>query len=223
MKEFLMILGLAIGAFVLWSLYPSIKDKLYGAKSTAQKAEGIFKKDMSADYARCTFYIFNDYTKGYSQSEWKDYYQKQTTGLEKGSPAYMEAIAPIVNAVVVDETGYLYRRGMENLRARYIPFQPGVNDNISLNFFVEPYEYKKSKSAVAANSYPASRSSAEDDKRRARVTAEHEMRQAEWEYTHALQMYEKYKGKIGETTYKAKERSAYAALLSARAKYDSLK
>lgn len=223
MYEFLTILGLAAGAAVVWFLYPSIKGLLYKAKSTVGKIETIMKRDLSPECARCTFYAFHDYSKEYSQREWMEYYQNQTKGLDKKSQAYADALAPFANAIVVCETGIYQRRGMETLRTRYIHFEPGVNDSVSLNFFVEPYEYKKSTKAPASYRRPAQRSAEDEERSMARARAQRELKQAEWEYTHAVQMHTQFKGKVGETEWKTKESSAYAALLSARAKYESLK
>lgn len=223
MNEFLIFLGLALGAALVVFLYPTIRDLLYKAKSTTGKIEVILKKDMSQECARCTFYAFHDYSKQYSQREWMQYYQEQTKGLDKKSQAYADALVPFANAIVVQENGMFQRRGMENLRCKYIYFEPGVNDSVSLNFFVEPYEYKKSKIVPSSFKRTNQRTQEEEDRGRARAAAQHELKQAEWEYSHAMQMHKSCKGKVGETHWKTKEASAYAALLSARAKYDSLK
>ena len=103
------------------------------------------KKDMSSKCARCTFYAFNDYSNGYSQNEWKEFYKERVSSKEwdKKSEEYAEAVAPFVNAIVVGDDGYYVRRGMENLTAAIKRFEPGINDRVSLNYFVEPYEYVK--------------------------------------------------------------------------------
>ena len=122
-------------------------DMLFGKKSLSKKAENVLKKDFSPKYARCTFYAFNDYSNGYSQREWMEYYNERTQNdtVNKDTQEYIEAVAPLVNAVVVGDDGYLVRRGMENLVHSLVRFMPGKNDCISLNYYVEPYEYTKDK------------------------------------------------------------------------------
>ena len=145
-KVFLTMLGVLAGAVVVLFIYNAfIKKALLKGKSIAGKAESVLKKDMSSKCSRCTFYMNNDYANGYSQKEWMDLYEERVSSKEwdKKSEEYAEAVAPFVNAIVVGDDGYLVRRGMENMVNSLERFQAGINDSISLNYFVEPYEYVK--------------------------------------------------------------------------------
>lgn len=151
MQVFLIMIGVLVGAAVVFFIYNVfIKDALLKGKSIAAKAESLLKKDMSSKYARCTFYMNNDYDNGYSQSEWLQLFKEEVVdkGLEKDSEEYAEAVAPFINAIVV-EGKYYMRRGMQNLEHSGECFDAGVNDRISLNYFVEPYEYAKDTKRAA--------------------------------------------------------------------------
>ena len=92
----LKIMGIVFGAAILWFIYTIfIKDKLLQRKSIAGKVESILKKDMSSKYARCIFYMDNDYDNGYSQSEWLNLFKKSIADKEwdKNSQEYTEAVA----------------------------------------------------------------------------------------------------------------------------------
>ena len=85
-----------------------------------------------------------------SQADWQKYCQESIDNtLDKNSQEYVEAVAPILNAIVLDKEGYYLRRGMENLERSLQRFLPGVNDRISLNYYVEPYEYFENKELAA--------------------------------------------------------------------------
>ena len=144
MKVMLIMLGLIVGGVIAWIVYTNISNNVAkNSKNIAKKAEHIIKKDMSSKCARCTFYMNNDYDNGYSQSEWLKAFKESVIDKEwdKESEEYAEAVAPFINAIVVDDTNYYLRRGMENMAHTCAKFQPGVNDRVSLNYFVEPYEY----------------------------------------------------------------------------------
>ncbi len=144
-KVFLIMMGVLAGAVVVFFIYNVfIKEALLKGKSIAGKAEGMLKKDLSSKCADCTFYMNNDYDNGYSQREWMDLYKERVSSKEwdKKSEEYAEAVAPFVNAIVV-EGKYYMRRGMQNMEHTGVCFDPGVNDSISLKYFVEPYEYVK--------------------------------------------------------------------------------
>ena len=124
---------------------------LFNKMSLAAKVESIMKKDLSPAYARATFYIYYDYSHKMCQAEWQRYCNERIDpSLDKNSQEYAEMVAPIANAIVVDG-GYYKRRGMEDLERSLQRFMPGVNDMISLNYFVEPYKYSKNE-ALAAKS-----------------------------------------------------------------------
>ncbi len=119
--------------------------QLKSKKNLVDKIGMLLQKDLSPDFARAVFYIDNDYDNGMSQAEWKKYCEdiiRQHP--DKNSKEYAEAVAPIANAIVNND-GVYGRRGMEYLNGRYIRFEPGLNDRISLNYFVEPYEYRKNE------------------------------------------------------------------------------
>lgn len=150
--EGLWIIGLVIGVPVVWFIYVVfIKEKLLQEKSIASKAASVIKKDMSSNCARCTFYAFNDYENGYTQAEWIKFYNERTKNdtLDKNSQEYIEAVAPIINAIVVSENDFYVRRGLENLNHALQGFEPGVNDDITFKYFVEPYEYIKDEENAA--------------------------------------------------------------------------
>ena len=133
-----------------FGLNHKIKRLLFNRMRLSEKVAFIIKTDLSSKYARCKFYINNDYTNGYTQAAWQTYCQEKVDNtLDKNSQEYAEAVAPIVNAIVVGGDGYLLRRGMENMEHSLERFLPGVNDRISLNYFVEPYEYVKDEKLAA--------------------------------------------------------------------------
>lgn len=164
----LKIMGIVFGAAILWFIYTIfIKDKLLQRKSIAGKVESILKKDMSSKYARCIFYMDNDYDNGYSQSEWLNLFKKSVADKEwdKNSKEYTEAVAPFLNAIVVADEGHYIRRGCEFIENTLTPFIPAHNDRISLNYFVEPYEYiKNEESAKAYFKARGGASKSEDEK-----------------------------------------------------------
>lgn len=170
--------GIAVGLVVVLYIGRILfRDKIQllarSKQSPAKKADSVLKKDFSSKFARCTFYALNDYANGYSQSEWLDYYKERTRNntLDKNSQEYVEAVAPLVNAVVVGADKFLVRRGMENLERSLQRFMPGVNDRISLNYFVEPYKY-------VHNEKLAAKSLAEEQLRREAYERERPIREA---------------------------------------------
>lgn len=166
MKVMLTMLGVIVVGVVAWIVYTNISNNVAkNSKNIAKKAEHIIKKDMSSKCARCTFYMNNDYDNGYSQSEWLKAFKESVIDKEwdKESEEFAEAVAPFINAIVVDDTNYYLRRGMQNMAHALEKFQPGVNDRISLNYFVEPYEYNK------------------DEEREAQSKSEEKLRQKKWE------------------------------------------
>jgi len=153
MTEFLVMLGVVFGAFAVFFIYNVfIKDALLKGKSIAGKAESLLKKDMSSKCARCTFYMNNDYGNGYSQSEWLKLFKERVADKEwdKNSQEYTEAVAPFINAIVVANEGHYIRRGCEFIENTLTPFSPAHNDQISLNYYVEPYEYIKNEESAKA-------------------------------------------------------------------------
>ncbi len=163
MKVFLTMLGVVFGGVIAWIVYLNIGNNMAkNCKNIAKKAEILLKKDMSSKYARCTFYINNDYDNEYSQSEWLDYYKECTEGLDKDSKEYTEAVAPFINAIVVSNIGHYIRRGCEFRENTGEVFVPGRNDRISLNYFVEPYKYVKNEVRTAKRSESPQRSHSGD-------------------------------------------------------------
>lgn len=119
-------------------------------KSPAEKMEMIMKKDSSPKYAEAAFYIENNYDNRMRQTAWLEYCQKRIDNtLDKNSKEYAEAVAPILNAVVVGQNGYYLRRGMEDLARSYKRFLPGLNDRVLLNYYIEPYKYIENKELKA--------------------------------------------------------------------------
>ena len=119
-------------------------------KSLAEKVEMIMKKDSSPKYAEAAFYIGNNYHHKISQTAWLEYCQERIDNtLDKNSQEYAEAVAPIVNAIVVDKYGYYLRKGMEDMNRKFKRFLPGLNDRVSLNYYAEPYKYIENKELAA--------------------------------------------------------------------------
>lgn len=137
-------------AFHFFGWGEKVKKYLFNSASLEKKVENIIKTDLSSKYARATFYIGNNYHHKMSQADWQKYCQESIDNtLDKNSQEYVEAVAPILNAIVLDKEGYYLRRGMENLERSLQRFLPGVNDRISLNYYVEPYEYFENKELAA--------------------------------------------------------------------------
>ena len=137
-------------AFHFFGWGEKVKKYLVNSASLEKKVENIIKTDLSPKYARASFYIGNNYHHKMSQADWQKYCQENIDNtLDKNSQEYVEAVAPILNAIVLDKEGYYLRRGMENLERSLQRFLPGVNDRISLNYYVEPYEYFENKELAA--------------------------------------------------------------------------
>lgn len=222
MGIFLTMFGIVFGGFIVWIVYTNISNNMgKNSKNIANKAELIIKKDMSSKYARCTFYMNNDYDNGYSQSEWLKLFKEDVIDkeLDKDSEKYAEAVAPFINAIVVDDTGFYARRGTENLEHSGNQFNPGVSDEISMGYFVEPYEYVKDKENAAkyAQVKAQTKTTVSYD------SSASDLRKAKKRYEDAVFNHKRFKGSSLETFYELQEKEAYAALLSAQAKYDSRK
>ena len=219
-----------------------VKKFLFNKMSLEKKVENIIKTDFSSKYARCKFYINNNYKHGYSQTEWQEYYQKQVDNtLDKNSQEYAEAVAPILNAIVLDKEGYYMRRGMEDMSKKLERLRIGENDHISLNYYIEPYKYTKHKQSQAireqyANMSPTeysnpvcyeetspTHSTKSGNSLLQRMQAERDLRVAKQRYREATSARVKYKGTSWESTYEAREKQAYAEMLSAQIKYDNTK
>ena len=145
MGVFLTMLGVVFGGVIVWIVYMNISNNMAkNSKNIAKKAEIMIKRDMASKFEECTFYMNNDYDNGYSQKEWMNLYKERVIDkeLDKDSEEYAEAVAPFVNAIVVDGKFYM-RRGMENKEHSGEHFDPGINDKISTGYFIEPYEYVK--------------------------------------------------------------------------------
>ena len=232
---------LAVGYFFFgWD--EKVKKYLFNRMSLEKKFESIIKTDLSSEYARCKFYINNNYKHGYTQTEWQEYYQKQIDStLDKNSQEFAEAAAPILNAIVLDKEGYYMRRGMEDMSKKLERLRIGENDHISLNYYIEPYKYTKHKQSQAikeqyANMSPteysnpvcyeetsSTHSTKSGDSFHQRMQAQRDLRVAEREYRSAVVAHKKFQGTASETMYEMREKRAYAALLSAQAKYDNTK
>ncbi len=150
------ILALIFGV-PLWFLYTLNAEKIYNfwfkKQKLAKKVAITIKKDRSSDCARATFYINNNYDRKISQAEWLKYCQEIIRQpLDPNSQEYAEAVAPIINAIVVGDYGYYVRRGAENMVGTLTQFEPGENDRISLNYFIEPYEYHENAALAAKSS-----------------------------------------------------------------------
>ena len=213
---------LAVVLLILRSVFGiKLKELISSKKSISKKVESIMKRDFSSKFARCTFYAFHDYSNGYAQSEWMDYYKQRTQNhtLDKNSQEYTEAIAPLMNAIVVDEHGYYARRGGEDMYGGHVEFIPGNNDRISLNYFIEPYEYVKTKGHTQTTKRPQTR----DDRDSSVNMAYAELRKAQAHYIKAKNIYEARQDSSMAGFYKGEADKAYAAMLSAQIKYDSLK
>ena len=227
-EVFLTMLGVLAGAVVVLFIYNAfIKKALLKGKSIAGKAESILKKDMLSKCARCTFYMNNDYDNGYSQKEWMDLYKERVSSKEwdKKSEEYAEAVAPFVNALVVDDRGYFVRRGTESLLNQLEKFIPGNSDNITVGYFIEPYKYyrhKATKQTQTEQDYKAT-SAESGSASLSRMQAQRELFFAQKRYRDATSARVKHKGTLHEGIYEAREKEAYAKMLSAQIKYDNSK
>lgn len=189
-KVFLTMLAVLFGGVIAWIVFLNIGNNMAkNCKNIAKKAEILLKKDMSSKYARCTFYINNDYDNEYSQSEWLDYYKECTEGLDKDSKEYTEAVAPFINAIVVSNIGHYIRRGCEFRENTGEVFVPGRNDRISLNYFVEPYKYVKNEvrrtSSTQTRTTTVSHNSSSD---RLTLAEKREIDRAQHNYNYAVRM-----------------------------------
>ena len=192
MQVFLTMMGVLVGAVVVFFIYNVfIKNASLKGKSIAKKAEVLLKKDMSSKCARCTFYMNNDYDNGYSQNEWLKLFKENIADKEwdKESKEYAEAVAPFINAIVVSQMGHYIRRGCENIEGSYTPFSPGYNDDISLNYFVEPYKYVKNEvrrtSSTQTRTTTVSHNSSSD---RLTLAEKREIDRAQRNYNYAVRM-----------------------------------
>lgn len=228
MTEFLVMLGVVFGGAVLFFIYVNyIKPAQLSGKSIEGKAESLLKKDLSSGYARYTFYQYHNYNKAYSQTEWKILYeavQIAIKALDKDSKEYAELLAPFINAIVVDESGYYARRGMENRAHSGEKFMPGVNDRVSLNYFVEPYKYVKDEQRAAesvqaeqeAKQERAQRAAASHDENRLTQSEKNEINRAEARYNRAVRNATSHPE---NNFYKQEEKSAHAEYMRVLAKY----
>lgn len=205
MKIFLTMLGVVFGGVIAWIIYLNISNNMAkNSKSIARKAEIMIKKDMSSKRARCTFYMNNDYDNGYSQSEWLKLFKREVIdkGFEKDSEEYKAAVAPFINAIVVEGTYYV-RRGMQNMAHSLEKFLPGINDDISLNYFVEPYEYVKNEVRTSNYAQPKTTTVSRD-------SSASDLRKAQKAYSDAVYNHKRFKGGPLETYYELQEKKAYA-------------
>lgn len=209
---FYLIIFIAAGYYFFFGGKEKLKRYLFERKSLAEKAEMIMKQDFSPEYARASFYIGNNYHHKMSQADWQKYCQESVdNALDKNSQEYAEAVAPILNAIVLDAEGYYLRRGMEDMSRKLVRFQIGVNDDISLNYFVEPYKYYRNKvvQQPQAESAPSTQSQPSD----------YALKRAEENYKRALRQSQRFKGTKMESVYANNEKRAFAELLSEQAKY----
>lgn len=195
MEIFLTMLGVVFGAFavffVAFFIYNVfVKNALLKGKSIAEKTEGVLKKDMSSKCTRCTFYMNNDYDNGYSQSEWLKLFKESVADKEwdKNSEEFAEAVAPFINAIVIAEEGHYFRRGFEFIENTLTPFRPGYNDRISLNYFVEPYEYVENEVRRANPAQPKTTVSHNSSSDRLTLDEKRELDRAEQKYNFAIRM-----------------------------------
>jgi len=155
-----------------------------------QKAEKKAQKALEKDFANATkrakFYIDNNYSKPYSQAEWRALIDKMQKKFDdeddriaqmeqpadmndashptnkaraKNDAARKKFDAQIYNAIVVAEEGHYIRRGGEYLERQLIPFSPGHNDKITTGYFMEPYKYKGSSSGSSKTKSSGTKSS----------------------------------------------------------------
>lgn len=244
MTEFLVMMGVVFGGAVLFFIYVNfIKPAQLKGKSIEGKVETLLKKDLSSGYASYTFYQNHNYNKAYSQKEWKALYettQKVAQQVDKDSEVYAALLAAFINAIVVDESGYYARRGMENRAHSLEKFMPGVNDRISLNYFVEPYKYVKDEQRAAesvqseqkaaqeraqraATSYAAAPPSAPQGPKPLTFLEKNELRSAQTHYDTCVREHAKAKTRNVSPSVvascEAAEKRAFAELMRVQAKY----
>lgn len=218
MKVFLTMLGVLFGGVIAWIVYLNIGNNMAkNCKNIAKKAEILLKKDMSSKYARCTFYINNDYDNEYSQSEWLEYYKECTEGLDKDSKEYAEAVAPFINAIVVSNIGHYIRRGCEFRENTGEVFVPGRNDRISLNYFVEPYKYVKNEERRTSSTQTRTTVSHNSSSDRLASYERDEIEKAKKKYEKIAHYVAT--GRLPSVYNEASEKSAYAEYMRVLAKY----
>lgn len=191
MKVFLTMLGVVFGGVIAWIVYLNIGNNMAkNCKNIAKKAEILLKKDMSSKYARCTFYMNNDYDNGYSQGEWMKLFKERVIDLEldKDSEEYAEAVAPFINAIVIAAEGHYMRRGCEFIENSLTPFSPGHNDRISLNYFVEPYKYVKNEERRTSSTQTRTTVSHNSSSDKLTLAEKREIDRAQHNYNYAVRM-----------------------------------
>ena len=183
---------------------------------SVHKAEALMKKDLSSKYAGCTFYQLHDYSKPFTQKEWKslwELFQKVTADVDKSTEDYGKLVSPFINAIVVGSDGYYVRKGMQSMEHSGEKFIRGVNDKISQGYFVEPYKYVKDE--AAATKYEQEKAKYEEETK--------DLRAAQQAYHAALRRYNEKKGTKSESYYEAQMQEAHARMLSAQIQYDNRK
>ena len=105
-----------------------------------KKASSIVAKDFNSTSYK--YYINNDYSTPYNQDQWRDLYKKLSAEEDP------QAMAPIYNAIVIDENRFYIRKGLQYLRNCYKEFKPGINDEIENLYIFEPYTYIKDEAAA---------------------------------------------------------------------------
>ncbi len=124
------------------------KEKVANLKKAPQILAGDFR-DKGKSYK---FYINNDYKKPYTQSQWLDLYKELSANDDP------QALSPMYNAIVVDQSGYYIRRGLELMPRIYpVRFEEGRGDEIDADFVFDPYTYHK-KEQSSTSSYRGSSS-----------------------------------------------------------------
>lgn len=186
-------------------------------EANLKKASKVLAKDFSAKAARYRFFMNNNYDEPYSQRQWMELYEQNRAS---GDP---QSLVPMYNAVSVDENGYLIRRGLEPMEHSYQKLNPGVNDEISNTFAVEPYTYKKAKYAMAAGNHATAtstaRTSAQADNRLS-FAEKKEIDDAKRRYEEAVRNASGYNGsQVMADIYANAEKRAYADYMRVLAKY----
>ena len=133
------------------------------------------------------------------------------------------ANAADLTSIVVDESGYYSRRGLETLCG--VRFAPGENDEISMTYAVDPYTYKKVKRAQTAQSSTSTRStssarSTSQSNNILSYTEQNEINEAKRRYERAVARASGYSGsKMLAEMNADEEKRAYAEYMRVLAKY----
>lgn len=102
-----------------------------------KNAEKILATDFNTKNKNSKFYVDHNYSKPYTQSEWI-----QLCNANQGDEKFYKQR---YNAVVVDESGFIVRRGLEDLSKESVRFLMGRTDKLKPEYATDDYSYGNAK------------------------------------------------------------------------------